>query len=76
MITNWPYKKGDITSAGWEVISVNYTYGMRKRIKITTDRFNLNGIFGFYYFDNGFKWIETDAGKTFKLRENEFEFID
>ena len=34
------------------------------------------GVMGYYYFDSGFKWIETDDGKQLKLKEDEFEFVD
>jgi len=72
------YKKGDKTPDGWEVVSVNYRpqYKMRERIRITTDYNNLNDVFGYYYFDSGHKWVETDDGKQLKLKEDEFEYTN
>jgi hypothetical protein len=79
------YKVGDITPNGFQIVSVNYKpqYKMRKRIKITCDyiwcrneQLDYKGVMGYYYFDSGFKWIETDDGKQLKLKEDEFEFVD
>jgi hypothetical protein len=72
------YKIGDKTPDGWEITSVYHKpiYTFRKRIKITNNHKNYNGMLGYYYLDSRFKWVELDDGSRIKLLESEFEYID
>jgi hypothetical protein len=79
------YKVGDITPNGFEVVSVRYKpeYKMRKRVRIICDyiwcrneKLDYKGVMGYYYFDSGYNWVETDDGKQLLLKEYEFEFVD
>ena len=72
-------KVGDITSTGWEItkVIVLNTYQMRKRVLVTDCyRSELNGKYGYYYLEGGYKWVEIDDGMKIKLRDDEYEFVD
>ena len=45
------YNVGDITSNGWEIVEVvtKPSYIMRKRVRITTNFMDLNGMLGYLY---------------------------
>lgn len=72
------YNEGDITPSGWEVtkVMVLTTYQMRKKI-IVTDcyRSDLNGMYGYYYTQDGYNWVELDNGIEMKLKDDEYEFV-
>ncbi len=72
------YKKGDIMENGFEVmeVAIRYEYKIRKKIVITTDFNNLKDKEAYFYMEGRFNWIELKDGKTIRLREKEYKFVD
>lgn len=74
------YKEGEVNQAGWEIVEVTMKpeYKIRKKIIITDNNSEHFNEKGWFYFHLGHKWFELEGlpGKTFRFKEEEYDFLD